>query len=369
MKKSELEKIYRKVAKEIGFKKDPVREGWMPKLGPNDYKCKIVHGFTEKGAVTLPVTLTVGPKGTIDMDALKIAADYVSARKLNNPNIALPRVLDFANCNDMSWVVRERIPGKNPLDIFPFAADWQKRKIAQLYWNTVAVFSAMESENQQAGNFEYFIRNRLDKWVIVGKVCKSKENRKKHEVFENIANNFFRFVFYETDLCESADIEMQLFFKNFGSTDLVCSTNIFFPYNNYYLPSSEIVFLPEFYGAAYFVWNVLMYSYERLSVTGTIEDMKIWQEIFKENCPVWELKNKFDLVFCILLFERVVATLLVDIPLRRSPFDVKGQEGARRAQKSEKFFVAALKYLMVTIPTLVENPFKEDIALLGKIYK
>src|SRR3989338_2799966 len=76
MKKSELEKIYRKVAKEVDFevdfKEDPAHKGWMPKLRPNDYKCKIVHGFTKKAAVTL----TVGPKGVVDMETLKLAGDY-----------------------------------------------------------------------------------------------------------------------------------------------------------------------------------------------------------------------------------------------------------------------------------------------------
>ena len=172
-------------------------------------------------------------------------------------------------------------------------------------------------------------------------------------------------------------MEMRLFFKNFGNTDIVVQGD------NFYLPNSEIAFLPQFYGASYFVWNVLMYSYKHygdnmpedvIIYESVKEEIMSWEREFYESCPT-DLTSKFGVAFSLLLFERVIATLLVDIPLRRSPFDVKGQEGvegdegARRAQKSEKFFVAALKYLMVTIPTLVENPFKEDIALLGKIYK
>src|SRR3989344_4631765 len=112
MKKSELEKIYRKVAKEVDFevdfKEDPAHKGWMPKLRPSDYKCKIVHGFTKKGAVTL----TVGPKGVVDMETLKLAGDYALAEKKNQPCIVLPQVWDVGNYEDWSWVVRERVEGR-----------------------------------------------------------------------------------------------------------------------------------------------------------------------------------------------------------------------------------------------------------------
>ena len=375
MKKSELEKIYRKVAEEIGFKKDPVREGWMPKLEPNDYKCKIVYGFTKKGTATL----TVGPKGVVDMETLKLAGDYALVEKKNQPCIVLPQVWDVGNHEDRSWVVRERVEGTNPLvDYSRTAPIVDSLTITSLYWNTFSVFSALEekSEIEPAGGFEDFFRERLKKWTKQGEVFTDKKSKEKFVVLRTVADDMFRYIFYETDLCQSVDLEMRLFFKNFGNTDIVVQGD------NFYLPNSEIAFLPQFYGASYFVWNVLMYSYnhygddmpEDVIYESVKEEIMSWEREFYESCPT-DLTSKFGVAFSLLLFERVIATLLVDIPLRRSPFDVKGQEGvegdegARRAQKSEKFFVAALKYLMVTIPTLVENPFKEDIALLGKIYK
>ena len=348
------------MVKEIGFKEDQEHKGWTPKLGPNDYKCKIVHGFTEKG----PVTLTVGPKGAVDIEALKLAGDYFLAKKKHKSAIFLPKVWNVGNYDDRSWVVRKRISGVNFLGTPPFSNDREKEKIAQLYWNTVAVFSAMESKEQTAGDFESFIRERINKWVKLGETCRSRASKRKREIFRNIAENVFRFVFYETDLLESIDPEMELFFRNFGNTDIVVKDG------KLYMPSPDIAFFPQFYGAVYFIWNVLMYCYIRPNIKGVIEDMKIWQEIFKKNCPVLELRNKFDTSFCLLLFERVIATLLVDIPLRRSPFDVRGKEGLVRTKKAEKVFVEVLKYLLGKIPTLVKNePFKDDFASLKKVYK
>ena len=372
MKKSELEKIYRKVAKEIDFKEDPVHKGWMPKLGPNDYKCKIVHGFTKKGAASL----TVAPKGVVDMETLKLAGYYALAGKKNQPCIVLPQVWDVGNYEDRSWVVRERVDGTNPLAIsssrYPLVG---AHAIAQLYWNTFSVFSALEekSEIETAGDFKDFFEEKLDKWTKLGEVSTDKRSKEKCGVLRTIVDDMFRYVFYETDSWESVDLEMRLFFKNFGNTDIVVQGN------NFYLPNSEIAFLPQFYGASYFVWNVLMYSYnhygddmpEDVIYESVKEEIMSWEREFYESCPT-DLMSKFGVAFFLLLFERVIAALLVDIPLRRSPFDVKGQEGdegAKRAQKSEKIFVAALKYLMITIPTLAQNPFKEDIALLDKIYK
>ncbi len=357
MTKKELLRLYKQVAKEIGFKEDPTHKGWMPKLGPNDFKCKIVHGFTKKGAVTL----TVGPKGVINLKALELAGSYALVEKKLKPCIVLPKVWNVGNYGDRSWIVRERVDGVNPLKDFPLSSRWERENIANLYWNILPVFSAVESEKQPVGDFEDFFRNRLDKWIELGKSGKSKQNSQKHEIFRTIADNMFRYVFYESDLWESADLEMELFFRNFGNTDIVFQNGV------YYLPSSEIVLLPEFYGAAYFVWNMLMYSYD-IEDWLVSEDIAKWLAAFSLACPS-EVQSRFNMGFHLILFERVIATLLVDIPRLLSPFDVKGNEGAVRAQKAEKVFVGVLKGLLEVIPTLTGNPFKEDFKALDKIYK
>ena len=301
---------------------------------------------------------------------------YALVEKKNQPCIVLPQVWDVGNYEDRSWVVRERVDGTNPLAIsssrYPLVG---AHAIAQLYWNTFSVFSALEEKSgiEPAGDFEDFFKVRLKKWTKLGEVFTDKKSKEKFVVLRTVADDMFRYIFYETDLCESVDLEMRFFFKNFGNTDIVVQGD------NFYLPNSEIAFLPQFYGASYFVWNVLMYSHnhygdnmpEDVVYESVKEEIMSWEREFYESCPT-DLMSKFGVAFSLLLFERVIAALLVDIPLRRSPFDVKGQEGdegAKRAQKSEKIFVAALKYLMITIPTLAQNPFKEDIALLDKIYK
>ncbi len=358
MKKSELEKLYRRVAKEIGFKEDPTQKGWMPKLGPNDYKCKIIHGFTKSGSVTL----FAGPKDFIDPDFLLLDGSYkVAQSKAPKPHILLPCILEIKTEEDCCWFTKERVDGTRLLRDFPFFDGLEKFNIANLYWNTVDVFSRIEQAESKA-NFEDFFRDRLKKWVELGKSCKSKASKQKLETLRTVADDFFRYVFYETDLGEIADLEMGLFFKNFGNTDIVVQGD------NFYLPSSEIVPLPQFYGAAYFVWNMLMYVHDS-EKEGVVEDIQEWRGAFYGTCPK-ELRNQFFIGFNLLLFERVMGALLVDIPLRRSPFDAKGGEGRARAKRAEKIFVEVLKYLLNKIPTLVENePFKENFAALAKIYK
>ena len=357
MKESELEKIYKKVAEEIGFKKDPVREGWMPKLGPNDYKCKIVHGFTKKG----PVTLTVGPKGAVDIEMLKLAGDYALVKNKRSPSVVLPQVWDLGNHEDRSWVVRERVEGRRPLLSSDFSSWNEKCKVAELYWNTVRVFSKMESEKQADGDFEDFIRFRLDKWVEMGRGCKSRENQQKQETFGAIFNDVYRFVFYETDFVDSAYPEMELFFRNFGNTDIVIQDGKF------YMPSPDIAFFPQFYGAVYFIWNVLMYSHDRRPLD-VLVDIEHWRGVFKESCRTKGTKEKFNRAFYVLLLERVFGTLLVDIPCGKSPFENEGKIDKIKAKKAEKIFIMILKYLLDKLPTLVKNkPFEEDIKKLDKL--
>src|SRR3989338_5647508 len=137
MKESELEKIYKKVAEEIGFKKDPVREGWMPKLGPNDYKCKIVHGFTKKG----PVTLTVGPKGVVDIKALKLAGGYALVKNKRSPSVVLPQVWDLGNHEERVLGSKKRGERPRPFLSSYFSTWNEKCKVAEFYWNSVRVFS------------------------------------------------------------------------------------------------------------------------------------------------------------------------------------------------------------------------------------
>lgn len=376
MKRSELNKLYKKAAEKIGFKEDPTQKGWMPKLGPNDYKCKIVHGFTENG----PVTLTVGPKGVVDLEALKLAGDYALAEKKNIPCVVLPKVWNVGDFDDLSWVVRERVNGTSPLEDFPPGSGRVNEEVIRLYWNTVAVFSEMEEQglSQAFGepeDPEGFMRKKLEKWIELSKFLKNKRLKQKLGVFESIAGNVFRYIFYESNLWETTDLEMDLFFRNFGNTDIVVGHD-----KSYYLPNPEIILLPQFYGAAYFVWNILMYSYDRyddelpdfIIHNSIVEEVERWRGEFYLSCPN-DLKDKFHTAFYLLLFERVIATLLVDIPLKRSPFDVKrqeGDEGAKRAQKAEIIFVEVLKYLLGIIPTLVKNePFEENFAALEKVYK
>ena len=364
MKKSELEKIYKKVAKEIDFKEDPVHKGWMPKLGPNDYKCKIVHGTTEKG----PVTLTVGPKEAVDTEESKLAGDYFLAKKKPNPSIVLTKVWSLGSYDDYSWVVRKRVDGANPL-FFGLHPLWDdKRKIAELYWKTIKVFSGLETKNGPKSNVEDFLRERLDKWKNLAKAVNSKNiDKRSHEkinLYSSLAVDFFRYVAYETNILESAGLEMELFFRHFGNTDIVIQGG------KYYLPSPEITFFPQFYGAAYFVWNVLIH--EPLFTADEVEE---WHLAFRSSCPGKEgtsdkekLKENFGKAFRILLLERVFGTLLADIPCGRSPFNKNGRMDKTKAKKAEKLFVTILKHLLEELPSLAKNdPFGEGIEKLNKL--
>ncbi|MBI2058019.1 MAG: hypothetical protein HYT63_03525 [Candidatus Yanofskybacteria bacterium] len=358
MTKSELEKIYRKVAEEIGFKKDPVREGWMPKLGPNDYKCKVIHGFTKKG----PATLTVGPEGTADIDALKQAGDYALAEKESGlePCIVLPQVWELGNYNVRSWVVRERVEGSRPL-LFPDSSSWsEKCKIAGLYWNTVDVFSKIEVRGDLKKDSESFLRERIDKWKNLAEKVGNKKNLKKVNLFSSLADDVFNYIIY-TNLLESLVLEMELFFRNFGNTDIVVQDGKF------YMPSPDIAFFPQFYGAAYFVWNVLMYSYDRKHLD-VLVDIEHWRRAFMEKCRNKKTRETFGKAFYILLVERAFGALLVDIPRGKSPLGTMRERDEVKAGKSEDMFVVVLKYLLEKLPTLAESRlFEENIKKLDKL--
>lgn len=68
MKRQELLKQYRGVVGKIGFREDEKRKGWMPRLGPHDFRLVIRHGWLRDK----PAVLEVSPH----LDLVGMARDF-----------------------------------------------------------------------------------------------------------------------------------------------------------------------------------------------------------------------------------------------------------------------------------------------------
>ena len=317
MDRENILKLYLGVEILTGFRENGKEKGWMPKLGPNDFKSVIRHGTYENRKAVMRVS----PHENL-VKAAKDLKHYQSAASGKPMVLQVPKILRFGRIAEAWFLIQESVPeGERILIDYPLSAGFQKEEVAELYWNTVANFPRFDVGEWSAS--DYFLE-RLNKWFAIGRENGAMESgfitqREKDEVMEVIFS-------------ELGCLRMEPFFAHFSNTDVVKAGDA------YYIWGAEIVPKPEVAGIAHWLWGATLYAYRR-NPKWWLGELNKWIDIFVEFVPenLGLGAHDLEMMIRVNLLERFLGSLLVDLPLRRSPFDKLSEKEIKKAKEIIRF--------------------------------
>ncbi len=305
MNRKNLLELYHAAIWKTGFREDKKSKSWMPKLGPNDFRSVIRQGtYKGRGAV-----ISVSPHENL-MSRGRDFKRYKAAAR-DKKAIRIPEILRSGRISGAQFLIQEAAKGggKRIVKNHPLATPEEKTEVAALYWTTVNSFPQFDFGGWSAS--DYFLQ-RLDKWFTIGRENNSDliTGTERDKTAQLIFSNARR-------------LKIEPFFSHFGNTDIEKVDG------KYFLWNAEIAPRPECFGIAMWIWNVMMYSWKR-EPAKIWNDMLHWVKIFGYEIPepsggVYTGDRNGAKVF-INLLERVAATLLVDLPNKRSPYDKLGEK-------------------------------------------
>jgi hypothetical protein len=301
MDKSSLLKLYRDVARKTGFRENKKNPGWMPKLGPNDYRSVMRHGW-HKG---IPSLLKVSPHE----DLRRIATDFARYQKAakGRPALQIPAILAKGSVPGAQFFIQKSADPDKPQGVrmirnWPLATRAEKEEVAKLYWNTVSVVPAFDLREWAVS--DYFV-TRVEKTLATGRdyhvmtkgfITPQEKDRVVAYIFSN-----------------AHKLRMQAFFAHFANTDITKTDN------HYFIWESPIVPKPKAAGIALWLWAATLYAHG-IPAASWRKEIKVWIAAFKKHAPRSQRKN-LDVKIRVNFAERLLGTLLMDLPLKRSPFD------------------------------------------------
>lgn len=358
-KKKTLNELYQKVEKISGFTTHPDCRQSMLFQNDGDFR-------TGSGLYNLrPAILTVAAspelfnRNTVETEQRYGLESHLNAR----PSLWLPALLlghDGKNSDLPAFSIKERIEGERFLNRYPASNSRQKGIVADLYWNTADNFRVISGAFSDlsltmARNQEYLVSlffGRLAHWMDLGQAAFDREkDQAAAEVLRgdldliDLTISRLKHGKAVEELAYKYGLEVELFFRHFGHTDMIYQKNT----GRFFLPlppQRAFIVCPQFYGAAYFIWNVLMYSYGRSPDWGVAETER-WRKVFEMHAPP-ERKSRFRPGFYLNLLERMTGALLADLSEKRSPFNRHGAYGskkkvAREIKNARKIFRAVLE--------------------------
>src|SRR3989338_2152064 len=314
MDKKNLLKLYRQVVRETGFKEDKTSEGWMPQLGPDDYRSVIREGRLNRERAVI----TVSPHEDLYEIADHLDTYRFQTHDMAEPIIRVPPIMQWRklyNRDDtmkVSYMIQRALPnGDRILQNFPRQSSAEeKAEAAKLYWNTVKNFPKIDPDPSSYSATDYFLE-RADKFFASGRQWRT-SIEKERLITEKEKNSALAVIFRHC-----MNMKMQPFFAHFGNADIVKTGDV-----RYYIWNSPIVFKPECAGIAYWIWSLVMNSYD-LRPKRMLGELGQWLMAFDTYAPLKQQNDpKFGIRIWVNLVERMLGALLVDIPLSRSPLDV-----------------------------------------------
>lgn len=296
MERRRLLALYKAAVRKIGFRENRKKRGWMPKLAPNDYRSVMRHGAYKSA----PAMLKVSPHEEL----VKVAKDFLRYQKAAAGKQALqvPKILSHGRVKGAQYLMQEeRTDEERILRNYPFSTTEEKKEVAQLYWKTVKAFPDFKPEF--SSTLEFWVR-RLGRAFEAGKGSRAAERGFITEEEKVKAAAYL--------LSSAGELRVAPFFSHFANTDVTKAGGQCFVWD------ATIVSRPEMYGAAAWMWGATLHAW-RVKPADWMEEVEEWSSAFAEAAPaeLREVKRKLHLN----LQERMLVTLLVDLPLRRSPFD------------------------------------------------
>ncbi len=316
MDRKNILKRYRDAKELTGFKESRKEEGWMPRLGPDDFSSVIRHGIFEgKKAV-----MRVSPYENL----IRVAENFKRYQLFAGGKpmvLQVPKILQLGRSRGAWFLVQESAPsGERIWSSYPRSDYHQKEEAALLYWNTVINFPKFNFGNQSVS--DYFL-DRLSKWFAVGRENGAVESgfisqREKNEAAKIIFSNLDCF-------------EMEPFFAHFSNTDIIKVRPDY-----YYIWGAEIVPKPEAAGIAHWLWGATLHAFLR-EPKWWLDDLNLWIDISVELAPRSRQSYNLRTKIRVNLLERFLGSLLVDLPLKRSPFDKLSEKEIKKAREVIRF--------------------------------
>lgn len=318
MDKQTLLQFYRKTVMITGFQEDKKEKSWMPKLGPNDFRSVIRQGsYRKKRAV-----IKVSPHE----DLLAIVRDYKRYQKATRgqPVVRVPLIMRSGKIKGAQYIIQQSAPdGERILKNYPLSTQAEKEEVAELYWNTVSHFPPFDFSRWAVS--DYFLE-RLDKWFSVGR---ENDAVKQGFISQEEKNKAVGLIF-----SNSRKLKIEPFFAHFANSDIVKAGG------NYYIWDATIVPKPEAAGIALWIWGATLYAYELLPARW-LKEVRAWINTFLKLAPRNHQKD-LRLQVRVNLLERMLGSLLVDLPLKRSPFHSLSQREVTQAAKIARAVLCSL---------------------------
>ena len=244
----------------------------------------------------------------LKLQGLKTELDEIKIHQLFNKfnkskTVRLPELYDGKRWNEQSgfgYSIQEKISGKNIFKM-PFASPSQKKLFADFYneYKNKVVAKAWWPNKI---NTNAFVLNRLENWI---KICKhektwdEKEMGTRVKLFKTLVNTKFNsipMVFSHGHLTAN-----DVFIDN---GKFILMSNLFWSYR------------PKYYDLAFNVWACLLKLSSSDSFKKANQLIADWIKMYK-TIP-WVKKQKdFDETFKLLLLERLIGTIIVDLGLIR----------------------------------------------------
>lgn len=354
MKKENLLAACFDIAQSIGFDIDPHQKPWLPQLNPGEFREIKQRGFFKYKYQLgrTPATLNIIPLENLspilrqEMEQKWQIYEAYCVIVAGIPNaVRLAQRAQTGTFQDRfaflvsiepedQWLIPDCKSGQPK--IAPGVID----EFARIYWATTEAMKKLVETCPEAAAWvrqwtatEYFIE-RLAKWLEEGRRNKAEERGFiSPSLKDMVISKLMSRAFYRS-------MEMGMFFNLFGNTDIIKTSD-----GNYVLTNGDFAVKPRSFGPAAFIWNLMMHCWHfgRLGFVPRIyEWLSIFSNIFKDNIHDREM---FFQEFEANLLERCLATLLVDLPNRRSPYDQADTTEADTEQ-SKVNFTYVLKFLV-----------------------
>ena len=316
MNKKTLLKAFRDIAKETGFKQDVHEDVWMPKLKKGEYRSIVAQGkFNNRDA-----TIKVSPCENYHAitNNFKMYSRLLSARAIPLPlAIKPPHIFLIGNIKGLSVMIQE-LP-KN-----------EKRLLSQ-YPSTIAEKNLVASvflETRQALDYSMPIVKQDASEYFAQRLSVYAQQWKPEYIDAKTFISTLAFI-----LKNASDIKLVQSFSHFTNNDIVKSGG------QYLIIDATIVLRPEMYEPAFWLWGMTMHSYNT-PPKEWLKEIKIWTNVFMEKSFYYITNPAAKL--SVNLAERMLGILLVDLPLRRSPFEHFSDEIIAREAKLARLIIQRL---------------------------
>ena len=235
---------------------------------------------------------------------------------LVRPVLQVPAILRSGKIKGAQFLIQTSAQGGTRiLPQYPLSTQEEKEEAATLYWNTVNNFPRFDFGEWAISDYfleridKRFTHGRENGAVKSGFITQQEKDKAAQIIFSNLQH-----------------LQVKPFFAHFANTDIVKTEE------GYFIWDASIVPKPEAAGIALWLWGATLYASYQLSANEWLKEIEKWIDVFTKFALKPHAEN-LRLKIRINFLERLLGTLLVDLPLKRSPFQDFSDAEIKKATK------------------------------------